>query len=41
MSPDELPGACIGCGACSTQCPQGIDIPDVMRKFDALLKQQA
>lgn len=29
----QLPGNCIGCGACTAVCPQGIDIPDVMQKL--------
>ena len=24
---------CTGCGACAQICPQGIDVPDVMRRF--------
>ena len=24
---------CIGCGKCAQICPQGIDVPDVMRRF--------
>ena len=30
---DKLPSACIGCGKCAQICPQGIDVPDVMRRF--------
>ncbi len=37
MAPSELPSACINCGACTQICPQAIDIPEVMRKFDAVL----
>jgi Predicted oxidoreductases of the aldo/keto reductase family len=37
MKEDELPTACIDCGACTQLCPQNIDIPEIMRKFDTLL----
>ena len=36
---DKKPSACIGCGACSRMCPQGIDIPEVMRKLSALIEK--
>jgi predicted aldo/keto reductase-like oxidoreductase len=37
---NEMPSACIACGACSKLCPQGIDIPSVLKQFsDALEKQ--
>ena len=37
MKPEELPSACIGCGACAAICPQQIDIPGVMKAFAAQL----
>ena len=37
MKPEELPSACIGCGACAAICPQQIDIPNVMKAFAAQL----
>ena len=42
MKEAELPSSCIGCGACTKQCPQEIDIPGIMQKFTELLtkKQQ-
>ena len=35
---EELPGEgkpadCVGCGACKSECPQGIDIPQVMAEL--------
>ena len=35
---NKLPSACIGCGACTTVCPQKIDIPGTMAKFAEMLK---
>ena len=26
-------GSCTGCGACASICPQGIDVPGVLRTF--------
>jgi predicted aldo/keto reductase-like oxidoreductase len=37
MDKKELPAVCIGCGACSKICPQGIDIPYIMKKFAEIL----
>ena len=37
LSADELPSACIGCGACSSICPQNIDIPNVMTEFSEMI----
>lgn len=39
MKKAELPAACLSCGACTQVCPQGIDIPDIMKKFDATIKK--
>ncbi len=33
MVEEELPSACLACGECKELCPQGIDIPDVMKRF--------
>ena len=33
LTEDKLPSACIGCGACSRICPQGIDIPKAMSEL--------
>lgn len=30
---DKRPAACIGCGACTHACPQGIDVPAVMTEL--------
>ena len=35
----ERPEACIGCGQCSTACPQSIDVPAVMRDFSKRLAE--
>jgi predicted aldo/keto reductase-like oxidoreductase len=40
MKEGELPAACIGCGACTKQCPQEIDIPGIMQKFTELLAKR-
>ncbi len=34
---DKKPSACIGCGACTKACPQGIDIPSVLRGLVEIL----
>ncbi len=39
IPPEKQPDACIGCGACSAVCPQGIDIPAAMRELPDLIKQ--
>ena len=31
------PSNCIGCGACSQMCPQGIDIPEVISELNSQL----
>lgn len=33
MSENELPSACIGCRACESVCPQGIEISKMMKHF--------
>ncbi|MCJ7773061.1 MAG: aldo/keto reductase, partial [Desulfobacterales bacterium] len=38
MKPEELPSACLQCGDCDKLCPQGIDIPDIINKFDKLVQ---
>ena len=35
---DKLPSACIGCGACESVCPQGIQVSEIMKKFDEVRK---
>jgi len=35
---DKWPGSCIGCGECAKVCPQRIDIPEIMKKFAAMIK---
>ena len=40
MSPEELPSACIACGDCMALCPQDIQIPDVLEKFDQLIQEK-
>ncbi|MDR0485899.1 MAG: aldo/keto reductase [Elusimicrobiota bacterium] len=30
---NELPSNCISCGACAKVCPQGIDIPNILKKL--------
>ena len=37
MGEGELPSACVSCGECMKHCPQGIEIPDVLKKFADLL----
>lgn len=36
---DERPAACIGCGTCSSMCPQQIDIPTALADFAAMLEK--
>ncbi len=33
MAEDKKPSACIACGACTTICPQNIDIPGALADF--------
>jgi predicted aldo/keto reductase-like oxidoreductase len=37
LKESEKPTACTGCGKCSPYCPQGIDIPEALKKFGKLL----
>jgi len=37
---DKQPAACIGCGACSRACPQGIDIPAVLAELAGEVAKQ-
>ena len=30
---DKRPAACIACGKCSRTCPQGIDVPAVLKEL--------
>jgi len=39
LKESEKPEACTSCGNCNPLCPQGIDIPDAMKKFNALISQ--
>lgn len=39
IPPEKQPDACIGCGACSAICPQGIDIPAAMHELPSLIKK--
>jgi predicted aldo/keto reductase-like oxidoreductase len=36
---ESWPDACIACGSCVEVCPQNIQIPDVLKKFSALMKK--
>lgn len=38
MGENEMPSACLGCGACQQLCPQNIAIPDVLSKFNKALQ---
>ena len=33
----KRPSACIGCGACTAHCPQGLDVPAYMKEMAAFL----
>ena len=39
MGEDELPSACIACGKCNALCPQGLDIPPVLKQFSEALAE--
>ena len=40
FAPEEKrPSACIACGKCTKICPQGIDIPAVMKELSQRLEQ--
>ena len=34
---DKRPSACVGCGACTAHCPQGLDVPAYMREMAELI----
>ena len=34
---DKRPSACIGCGACTAHCPQGLDVPAYMKEMASFL----
>ena len=34
---DKRPSACIGCGACTAHCPQGLDVPACMKEMASFL----
>ena len=38
MDDNERPSACLDCGKCNPLCPQSIDIPSAMKKFDDFIK---
>lgn len=38
MPAAQRPESCIGCGQCRKACPQGIDIPAIMKDFDRRYK---
>ena len=33
------PRRCVGCGGCAAICPQGIDVPGIMKAFPELLEK--
>ena len=37
---DRKPSSCLGCGACTALCPQGIDIPAVLHDLAARVAEQ-
>ena len=37
MSEDEFPSACIACWECAKQCPQELEIPEILAKFAELI----
>ena len=39
MDEDKQPSACISCGKCTRVCPQGIDIPKVMKELPQLMEK--
>ena len=38
LKDEELPSACIACGACAAVCPQKIDIPFIMSDMDRIIR---
>ena len=41
LKEDERADKCINCHLCSKNCPQGLDIPALLKKVDAEVKQAA
>lgn len=35
---NKQPGACVGCGSCTSHCPQSLDIPAYMKEMAELLR---
>ena len=35
---EKMPAACIGCGNCTSHCPQALDVPLYMREMASLLE---
>ena len=35
MEAEVNPAACIGCGQCTSHCPQSIAVPEIMEKLSA------
>ena len=40
MTEAELPSSCSACGNCKQVCPQGIDVPDLMRKLAESIEKE-
>jgi len=36
----HMAGRCVGCGACSSVCPMGIDLSLINRKLEAIVKDR-
>lgn len=39
LKEEERADKCINCRLCSKNCPQGLDIPDLLKKVDATVKE--